>query len=187
MNPALWLSPEFEYASIGWILLYIGDGYFMVIPSYREFYLPYAQEVLGSAFEEASLNPEIGLSAFYVSFLASDYSRYFARGFPSVVMGNSGREFCWKVMRMTTQAAERKEGSGKLPEYWAGWALAYFQWWSSCSFQEIASRVPLKAILALYGPYHEMDVQQFCDKMAQLMSPDPHLTPLAIFRRHHGS
>ena len=55
----------------------------------------------------------------------------------------------------------------KSPEYWAGWALAYYQWYSGRSFMEILTAVPLEAIIDLYHPYHEMDIRQFADLMDQ--------------------
>jgi DNA-binding transcriptional regulator YiaG len=54
------------------------------------------------------------------------------------------------------------------PEYWAGWALAYYQWSTALSFREIVAAVPLHEIIMLYEPYHEMDIRQFCDKMSEL-------------------
>lgn len=36
------------------------------------------------------------------------------------------------------------------------------------SFEEIVRYVPIKDIMALYSPYHEMDIRQFTDKMNEL-------------------
>ena len=54
------------------------------------------------------------------------------------------------------------------PEYWTGWALAYYQWLTSLLFAEIEQAVPITAVRLLYTPYHEMDVRQFADKMNEL-------------------
>ncbi|MEI3141110.1 MAG: helix-turn-helix transcriptional regulator [Lawsonibacter sp.] len=54
------------------------------------------------------------------------------------------------------------------PEYWTGWALAYYQWERGLSFGEIQRLVPITAVRAMYVPYHEMDVRQFADRMDQL-------------------
>ena len=57
----------------------------------------------------------------------------------------------------------------KSPEYWAGWALAFYQWYSSLSFMDILTAVPLSGIISMYPVYHEMDVTQFADHMDALM------------------
>lgn len=61
-----------------------------------------------------------------------------------------------------------KYASNRSPEYWAGWALAYFQWPTSISFREIFNAITLSEIVAMYSPYHEMDIRQFCDKIIEL-------------------
>lgn len=50
----------------------------------------------------------------------------------------------------------------KSPEYWAGWALAFFQWKTNLSFQEIFKKVSIEEIISMYNPYHEMDISNFC-------------------------
>ena len=54
------------------------------------------------------------------------------------------------------------------PEYWIGWALAYYQWLTSLRFAEIEQAVSITEVRLLYTPYHEMDVRQFADKMNEL-------------------
>ena len=51
------------------------------------------------------------------------------------------------------------------PEYWTGWALAYFQWYSNLSFSAIDDKISIDKICSMYNPYHEMDISQFCDYM----------------------
>ncbi len=50
-------------------------------------------------------------------------------------------------------------------EYWAGWALAYYQWEAGMSFEEINLYVPIKEVMSMYYPFHEMDIRQFVDAM----------------------
>ena len=57
----------------------------------------------------------------------------------------------------------------KTPEFWAGWALAYYQWHSGRSFMDILSAVPFSEIIRMYPVYHEMDIRQFIDRMDDLM------------------
>lgn len=64
--------------------------------------------------------------------------------------------------------------------------MAYFQWESSLTFEEITKVVPIKNIVMLYSPYHEMDIRQFCDKMKELYKCEKRDTNLKIFRRKAG-
>ena len=54
-------------------------------------------------------------------------------------------------------------------EYWAGWALAYYQFHSVLSFASIEKQVPINDIVAMYNPYHEMDIHHFVDHMNNLI------------------
>ena len=74
----------------------------------------------------------------------------------------------------------------KSPEYWAGWALAYYQWYSSRSFWDILTPVPLSRIIGMYPVYHEMDIRQFTDHMDELMKEAYPETRLKIRRQNCG-
>ena len=59
-----------------------------------------------------------------------------------------------------------------------GWALAYYQWETGLSFEEINAYIPIRQVSALYHPFHEMDIRQFCDRMNELYriaKPDTNL------------
>ena len=74
----------------------------------------------------------------------------------------------------------------KSPEYWAGWALAFYQWYSSLSFMDILTAVPLSGIISMYPVYHEMDVTQFADHMDALMKESSPSTRLRAMRSNCG-
>ena len=46
--------------------------------------------------------------------------------------------------------------------------MACYQWETSMNFAEILQYIPIKEVMALYSPYHEMDIRQFVDKMNTL-------------------
>ncbi|MBR5347781.1 MAG: helix-turn-helix transcriptional regulator [Lachnospiraceae bacterium] len=63
-------------------------------------------------------------------------------------------------------------------EFWTGWALAYYQWESCLSFEEIVQYVPIAKIRDMYMPYHEMDIRSFVEHMDVLIAkarPDTNL------------
>ena len=49
--------------------------------------------------------------------------------------------------------------------YWAGWALAEYQWATCRRFKDIFSRIPLSEIVTMYSVYHEMDIGHFIEDM----------------------
>ena len=71
-------------------------------------------------------------------------------------------------------------------EYWAGWALAYYQWETDISFAEMNLYVPIKEVLGMYHPFNEMDIRQFVDAMNVLYKERKKGTNLKIQRQKAG-
>ena len=46
--------------------------------------------------------------------------------------------------------------------------MAYYQWDTALSFEEIIEYISMDDIIKMYSPYHEMDIRHFCDKMNEL-------------------
>ena len=83
----------------------------------------------------------------------------------------SGVELARTVLEQAREPAPVQQPSyayDRSPEYWTGWALAYYQWFTGLRFAEIEQAVPITEVRLLYTPYHEMDVRQFADKMNEL-------------------
>ena len=66
--------------------------------------------------------------------------------------------FCDREM----QELEDEMYLDKSPEYWAGWALAYYQWYTGRTFIKIYKVVSIQELLDMYDVYHEMDIQKVC-------------------------
>jgi len=115
--------------------------------------------------------------------------RRFGNGDCALTVGKSGIE----LARMTIETASGEIKTINLqytadrsPEHWAGWALAYYQWFSGLSFREILEAISAKEVIALYSPYHEMDVRQFCDRMTELCRKRKPATNLKYLRKTLG-
>ena len=94
-----------------------------------------------------------------------------SRGDCTVLVGLSGVELARTVLEQAREPAPVQQPSyayDRSPEYWTGWALAYYQWFTGLRFAEIEQAVPITEVRLLYTPYHEMDVRQFADKMNEL-------------------
>ena len=139
-----------------------------MIRAYDKLYLSKAQSSLASMLDFAVYDLKKDLAAFYKKFLESKISVQFERGESSVIAGKSGVELALEVLENYSLAKKYKPAANRSPEYWTGWALAYFQWQTNLSFKQIDSLIPITEVRAMYAPYHEMDISQFCDKMTEL-------------------
>ena len=126
------------------------------------------------------------LSLFFQKFLQSKICSQFERGESTVIVGKSGVELALEVMKDESLALKYRPAANRTPEYWCGWALAYFQWYTNLSFEEINNYIQISEILAMYSPYHEMDVSQFCDKMIELYNKRKNKTNLKALRLNAG-
>ena len=161
----------------------------MAIRAYDESYNHNAQSILGHAVDFAVMSLNIDPDVFGGAFAVSDASRQFANGNPRYVAGMNGCELARMVLTETHTTFADTEDSmflDKSPEYWAGWALAYYQWFSSRSFMDILTAVPLPRIIEMYPVYHEMDIQQFVDRMDELLKQYYPYTRLRTRRQNCG-
>lgn len=139
-----------------------------MILAYDKRYLLKAQNTFASMFDFAVYDLGEELSSFYQKFLQSKISKQFENGNSSVIAGKSGVELALEIIGDEKLASMYRPSMDRTPEYWCGWALAYFQWYTNLTFYDINTSIPISEILTLYTPYHEMDISQFCDKMLEL-------------------
>ena len=139
-----------------------------MIHAYDKIYLDKARTALGRMLDFAVYDLKYDIEDFFVLFITSGIAARFEKGDYSVIVGMSGVELAYKVLELTKGEETRikpQYSADRSEEYWAGWALAYYQWDTALSFEEIVRAVPMKRIVQMYSPYHEMDIRQFCDKM----------------------
>ena len=166
--------------------------------AYAETYVAGAQQRLGAMLDFAVNGMGAEASAFYERFLTCPASARFAAGDPAIIAGRSGIELAIEVLGndvgntnpvshpIDAPANAWSPTHGASPEYWCGWALAFYQWASGFSFPAIEKRVSISRILTLYTPYHEMDVRQFCDRIDELAQQAHPQTNLQARRQAAG-
>ena len=101
---------------------------------------------------------------FYEKFLASEVSRQFAKGNPRYLVGLSGAELADTVVETSGGTVlNTNDGTYTVgPEYWAGWALAYYQWLTCRSFTHMQRKgLGISEVVAMYYPLHEADLSKF--------------------------
>ena len=153
-----------------------------MIHAYDKNYLSKAQNNLASMFDFAVYDLKEDLTLFYKKFLQSKISAQFERGEATVIAGRSGVELALEVIGDESLASKYRPAANRTPEYWCGWALAYFQWQTNLSFKEIDNYIPVSEVLNMYSPFHEMDISQFCDKMLELYNKRKNNTNLKKLR-----
>ncbi|MBR5424334.1 MAG: helix-turn-helix transcriptional regulator [Clostridia bacterium] len=137
-----------------------------MIHAYREIYLSKAQSALGDAFDYAVNTCHIPGDMFIKLFSVSSIGKRMEEGDPSVLAGKSGIEIAGEVLIETTGEApveEPQERFGCSVEYWIGWAVAYYQWFSSRKYSDIFKALSFEDLQNMYYPLHEADITKFVD------------------------
>ena len=138
----------------------------MTTHAYQETYLSKAQATLGDAFDYAINTCHIPGTNFIKLFTASSISRRMENGEPAYLVGKSGIEIAADVLLETTGKqleAEPQEHFGRSREYWIGWVVCYYQWYSSRSYSEIFAVITFEDLANMYYTLHEADITKFVD------------------------
>lgn len=138
----------------------------MTIRAYQEIYLNKAQKTLGDAFDYAVNGCGISASDFVKLFTASSVSKRMENGEPSLLAGKSGIEIASDVIFETTGRTldfEPKVTINRSREYWIGWAIAYYQWYSSRSYGDIFKAFSFEDLQKMYYTLHEADISKFVE------------------------
>ena len=157
--------------------------------AYSELYLSDAQKTLGAMFDYAVHDCEHDIDWFVELFLKSGYAKRFETGNPTVIGGMSGIELARNITYSVYKQElfiEAAQPYDKTPDYWAGWALASYQWSRGYRFEDIFQKVKMSEIVRMYHPYHEMDIRHFYDAMDEKMSRIQGETKLKKIREAAG-
>ena len=160
-----------------------------MIRAYHKVYLEKARNNLGRMLDFATYDLGYDPCTFFNLFINSGLAKGFEKGEFHLTVGVSGVELAYRVLELTNHQIEDPQPRytvDRSPEYWAGWALAYYQWETALSFLDILECVPLDDIIRMYSPYHEMDIRQFCDRMNELYREANPETRLKQVRQRAG-
>lgn len=117
-----------------------------MIHAYSESYLYDAKQNLAECFDYAISNCRFNADIFSRLFVQSGYADKFERGNPAIVSGISGIELAQEIIMyayMNYKFPEKIFSEERSEVYWAGWALAEYQWATCRRFKDIFSRIPL--------------------------------------------
>ena len=136
--------------------------------AYQEIYLSKAQSVLGDVFDCALNTCNFSGVDFVKLFIASSVSRRMENGEPAYLAGKSGIEIVVEIVAETMGKElhiEPQEHFGRSREYWVGWAVAYYQWYSNRKYSDIFKVVSFEDLQIMYYTLHEADISKFVDIM----------------------
>ncbi len=157
-----------------------------MIRAYPEIYLSNAMASMGEAFDYAVNDCGMAGDDFVKMLLGSPVCRKLENGEPAYLSGKSGIELAREVVASVTgktPETEPRSRYARTSEYWCGWAVAYYQWFSSRKYSEIFSAVPFADLLLMYPTLHEADVTKFAevvDGKVREMFPETRLKRLRM-------
>ena len=138
----------------------------MKIHAYHEMYLNKSQAALGDAFDYAINECNIPGEDFIKLFTVSSLSKRIQNGEPAVLAGKSGIDIAVDVVLETTGRqiySEPQMRFERLREYWIGWAVCYYQWFSARSFGDIFTVLSFDDLQNMYYTLHEADITKFIE------------------------
>lgn len=137
-----------------------------MIHAYQEMYLSKVQSVLGDAFDYAINTCSISGKDFVKLFIASSVSKRMGNGEPAYLAGKSGIEITREIVAETKGRElqiEPQEQFGRSAEYWIGWSVAYYQWYSGRKYSDIFKVISFEDLQKMYHTLHEADITKFVD------------------------
>ena len=159
--------------------------------AYAETYLYDAQNNLGGMMDYAVRDCGYEPDAFFEYFLLSGVSEQFEKGNPKFIAGMSGPELAREVILRVYGKEMLISPSTDVDKgdiFWAGWALAFYQWRSGLTFSLLHKILPFTELLRLYTTLHEADVEKFAEVAESRVSAymDDQETNLARLRKAAG-
>lgn len=139
-----------------------------MIRAYDELYLEDAMNNLGAMFDYAIYESGFSMMEFYTMFLKSGVAKQFGQGNPRYIAGMSGTELAREVVNkclgddfLLPPAMVMYDRS---PEYWVGWILCYYQWYTAKPFSRLNDEgLTIEIVLKLYPTLHEADISKFVE------------------------
>ncbi len=161
----------------------------MVIHAYDEEYFESARRIMGDLFDFAMVTAGVSPETLQKMMITSSSIRQFEKGNPSYVAGMTGCELFIKMVEesgLSIKIPAEEMYLDKSPEYWSGWAIAFYQWYSGKSFERIFEYISIEELLNMYPVFHEMDIMQFVDEVDKKTASRGTGTRLSIIRKYAG-
>jgi len=157
--------------------------------AYKEIYLNRAAKNLGNMLDYAVNDCNLNGNLVLHMFITSGFAEQFEHGNPKIIAGISGIELASQVIESATgikPTATPVERDYRSEEYWTGWVLAHYQWFTSMSFSSILRFLPFNDIIRMYLTLHEADITKFYAVADEIRTRDFPQTNLKRIRETAG-
>lgn len=133
--------------------------------AYSQFYLEDSMRNLAGMFDYAVRGLNYYPDDFFSLFIDSGVASLYEHGNPRYVCGLSGIELCQNVLGKTGKDFFYVETDKSFdgPEYWCGWSLAYYQWYSAFKFKDLREYGLLPSEILKRYILHEADISKFVE------------------------
>ena len=154
----------------------------MATHAYQKFYLNDAQQNLAVMFDYAIRLLKYDGDQFFLYFIQSEVAQKFEHANPKYIAGMCGIELAQNVLTKIGAApkfpTDPKIELGK--EFWLGWVLAYYQWYSGLKFSDLQEYglVPSE-ILSRYI-LHEADISKFVSTANKIILANKAASPTRL-------
>ncbi len=161
----------------------------MKVRLYSESQVNRLMDKIGDTFDYAINDCNIAGAEFVKMFSASTICKKIENGDASYISGKSGIEIAVESVNEITSKElnviprERYEHTA---EYWCGWVICYYQWWSSRKYADIFRAVAFDEILSMYPTLHEASKERFAEVMDEKMRKVYQETNLKRIRTAYG-
>ena len=160
-----------------------------MIHAYDDQYLDDAMICLGEAMDYVANICQIEMDRFLELFIGTGYAEQFGAGVPKYVSGLSGTELAMDILTKSgiyNTFPQAKIEYSYSPQYWSGWILAYYQWYTGRSFKEIQKYITMQEIEKLYPTLHEASEKKFVDTVNRIIRKENPPTRLQVQRKISG-
>ena len=153
--------------------------------AYDDSIIEYAMDNLGTALDYSVNGLEIEGQEFIDLFVSTGVATEFGNGNPRYVTGMSGREIADVVYEICGKSTLKIDGEyhgDYSAEYWCGWILAYYQWFSGVPFKKILLVIDFQTLMNLYGVLHEADITKAASVLEDLVRAESFLARMRKLR-----
>lgn len=157
-----------------------------MIHAYSETYLDDAMQNLGEMLDYAVNSCYLDMDDFFEMFIVGGIASQFDNGVPGIVSGKSGTELVWEVLSkagVSIKMSDPREDRDCSPEYWCGWIIAFYQWYTALSFKEILQICTMREIRKMYYTLHEASELKFVNTMNEIARRKKLPTKLQTLRK----
>ena len=151
-----------------------------MIHAYNEIYLDDAMHTLAEVFSYVPDKTQADI--LFQHFVMSGIAYQFSKGNPRYL--NMPSQVLFREIVGNSMPLIYPRENGRSPQYWCGYVLAYYQWYTGLRFEKIGWRLPPSMIIDMYHPLHEASINKFVDVANSIIFQKE--TNLARYRKNAG-